>query len=89
MKYIRKVTEPTDIEAWEWDETHKMFDKIGCRMMSCEGNDKYPNRMTNLRISTPTRTVKVEKGDFIIKIKHNEYTVCKPKEFKLTYHVTA
>jgi hypothetical protein len=83
MKKYRK--KPVVIEAWKWDETRTMFDKIGCKLMSCSGHAEMPDMMTNLRIETLEGTMHVNKGDFIIKGVAGEFYPCKPDIFEKTY----
>lgn len=82
MKYRKK---PIIIDAWEWDETKETFNKIGCVSMGSSGHIERPDEMTNLRILTLEGTMRVDKGDFIIKGIKGEYYPCKPDIFKLTY----
>ena len=82
VKFRKK---PVIITAWEWDETKEMFNKIGCKMMSCTGDTKRPNEMTSLRIETLEGVMRVNKGDYIIKGVKGEYYPCKPDIFHMTY----
>lgn len=76
---------PVIIEAWIWDETKTTFDKIGCKLKSCSGHAERPNEMTSLRIETHEGTMRVDKGDYIIKGVRGEYFPCKPDIFEITY----
>ena len=76
---------PVVIEAWEWDETKETFNKIGCMRMSCEGHADRPNEMTSLRIKTLEGTMKVSKGDYIIKGVKGEFSPIKKDIFLKTY----
>jgi hypothetical protein len=83
MKYIKK---PVAIEAWLWDESRSTLKKIGCKSMSIEGHSSYPDLVRNLRIETLEGTMKVNKGDYIIKGIQGEFYPCKPDIFKQTYY---
>jgi hypothetical protein len=83
MQKFRK--KPVVIEAWEWDETKTMFEKIGCKRMSCSGHTERPDEMTSLRIETPKGTMSVNKGDYIIKGVNGEFYPIKPDIFNATY----
>lgn len=83
MKKYRK--KPVVVEAWEWDESRKTFEEIGCKLMSCSGHKHRPNEMKNLRIKTLEGTMSVQKGDFIIKGVNGEFYPCNPDIFKKTY----
>jgi len=78
---------PVVINAWKWDETKSLFEKIGCKMMSCNGYTPEPDLMKNLRIETLEGVMSVNKGDFIIKGIKGEFYPCKPDIFALTYEL--
>ncbi len=83
MPKFRK--KPVTIEAWQWDESNKTLDLIGCRMMSCSGHADNPDLCINLRIETLEGTMTVGKGDWIIKGIKGEFYPCKPDIFEATY----
>jgi hypothetical protein len=82
VKYRKK---PVVIEAWLWDETKKTFDKTGCITMSWCGYSDTPDLMQDLRIKTLEGTMRVDKGDYIIKGVKGEFYPCKPDIFLMTY----
>jgi hypothetical protein len=84
MKYRKK---PVEIEAWLWDESKETFAKVGCKSMSSEGHSNHPDLLKKLRIETLEGTMRVEKGDYIIKGVKGEFYPCKPDIFALTYDV--
>jgi hypothetical protein len=86
MPNFRK--KPVVIQAWVWDESKVTFNKIGCTMMACAGHRDTPDLMLNLRIETLEGSMRVNKGDYIIKGVKGEYYPCKPDIFKLTYDET-
>ena len=81
-KYRKK---PVVIEAWIWDETKETFNQIGCLSMSSSGHLERPNEMTQLRILTLEGTMRVDKGDYIIKGVKGEFYPCKSDIFQMTY----
>lgn len=83
MPKFRK--KPVEIEAWLWDESRETFDKIGCKLMRCDGHVAHPNLMENLGIETLEGTMRVNKGDYIIKGVKGEFYPCKPDIFEMTY----
>jgi hypothetical protein len=83
MPRFRK--KPVEIEAWIWDESKTTFDKIGCKMMACAGHANTPDLMLSLKIETLEGSMRVNKGDYIIKGVKGEFYPCKPDIFKLTY----
>ena len=82
MKYRKK---PVVIEAWLWDESKATFAEIGCNVMSSEGHSSHPDLLRNLRIETLEGTMRVNKGDYIIKGVQGEFYPCKPDIFAQTY----
>lgn len=73
------------IEAWQWDESQKTLNKIGCQRISCSGRTDNPDLCCNLRIETKEGIMHVEKDDWIIKEVVGEYYPCKLDIFKQTY----
>ena len=82
MKYRKK---PVVIEAWLWDETRTTFDKIGCKNMYSSGHYDAPDLMYSIGIETLEGTMRVNKGDYIIKGVKGEFYPCKPDIFLMTY----
>ena len=82
MKFRKK---PVVINAWLWDESKKTFSKIGCRSMRWDGHKNHPDSMLNLGIATLEGTMRVNKGDWIIKGVAGEFYPCKPDIFAQTY----
>jgi hypothetical protein len=83
MPNFRK--KPVVIEAWLWDESKETFNKIGCKSMRSDGHTDRPDLMHNLGIETLEGTMRVDKGDYIIKGVKGEFYPCKPDIFYLTY----
>jgi hypothetical protein len=83
MPKFRK--KPVEIEAWLWDESKTTFAEIGCTSMSSEGHSSHPDLLRSLRIETLEGTMRVEKGDYIIKGVKGEFYPCKPDIFEMTY----
>lgn len=83
MPKFRK--KPVVIEAWLWDESKKTLLEIGCSSVSSEGHSSYPDLLKNLRIITLEGSMRVDKGDYIIKGVKGEFYPCKPDIFKMTY----
>ena len=82
MKYQKR---PVVIDAWLWDESKETFSGIGCKSMSSEGHSSHPDLLRALRIETLEGTMRVEKGDYIIKGVAGEFYPCKPDIFLRTY----
>lgn len=83
MKYRKK---PVVIEATEWDETLTTLKQIGCNSMSHSGF-KGKDVCTSLRIETLEGTMRVNKGDYIIKGVAGEFYPCNPIIFWQTYEL--
>jgi hypothetical protein len=81
----KATKKPVTIEYWVWDESRTTFDKIFCKMMAWDGHASNPDLMLNLRIETLEGSMRVDKGDYIIKGVKGEFYPCKPDIFKLTY----
>ena len=81
-KYRKK---PVVIDAWLWDESKETFKQIGCKSTSSEGHSRYPDLLKNLRIETLEGSMRVNKGDYIIKGVKGEFYPCKPDIFEATY----
>jgi len=81
-KYRKK---PVLIEAWIWDESKETFDKIGCEFSGYSGKKNNLLLMFNLRIKINNGSMRVDRGDYIIKDEKGEFSVCKPDIFKSTY----
>ena len=82
MKYVKK---PIEIEAWLWDESKETLKVIGCGYMRYDGHKDRPDECTSLGIATLEGTMRVEKGDYIIRGVKGEFYPCKPDIFALTY----
>ncbi len=76
---------PVVIEAWLWDESKETLKTIGCRSVRSEGHSRYPDLIKNIGIKTLEGTMRVNKGDYIIKGVKGEFYPCAPDIFKLTY----
>ena len=81
-KYKKK---PVVIEAWLWDELHNTLKKIGCGYMAHTGRTDRPGECTSLSIETFEGSMRVRKGDYIIKGIEGEFYPCKPEIFHKTY----
>lgn len=87
MKYRKK---PIVIEAFIWLETRATFEgleKIGLHSMSHTSHRDKPDEIKNLRIKTLEGTMKVNRGDWIIKGVKGEFYPCKPDIFEATYEL--
>ena len=86
MSKFRK--KPVVIDAIQWNETtdtRLRLEAMGMVSSRHEGHRDRPNECTNLRIHTLEGSMRVEKGDWIIRGVKGEFYPCKPDIFENTY----
>ena len=76
---------PVDIEAWLWNESKATLKEIGCGYIAFSGHAERPDECRYLSINTLEGSMRVNKGDYIIKGVKGEFYPCKPDIFKMTY----
>jgi hypothetical protein len=82
MKFRKK---PVIIDAWQWDESKATLSKTGAKRTSCRGHRDRPDECTDLRIDTLEGSMRVDRGDWIIRGVKGEFYPCKPDIFEATY----